>query len=94
MPRLFCSCVSQLLAKWFLLMSRFRLDVKFQPCSIFVNNNPRLRCRPKSLSDQTFQTEIISDQTFQTEINPDQTFQTQDTSDQTFQTQRVSDQTF
>ena len=55
---------------------------------------PRLRSRPKFLSDQTFQTEIISDQTFQTEIHPNQTFQTQVTSDQTFQTQKVSDQTF
>ena len=65
---------------------------------------PRLRSRPKFLSDQTFQTNIISDQTFQTniisdqtfqkEIHPDQTFQTQNTSDQTFQTQKVSDQTF
>ena len=50
---------------------------------------PRLRSRPKFLSDQTFQTEIISDQTFQTETNPDQTFQTQVTSDQTFQTKSL-----
>ena len=54
---------------------------------------PKLKSRPKFLSDHTFQTEIISDQTLETEINPDQTFQTQVTSDQTFQTQRVSDQT-
>ena len=53
-----------------------------------------MRSRPKFLSDQTLQTEIISDQTFQTEINSDQTFQTQIISDQTFHTQRVSDQTF
>ena len=55
---------------------------------------PRLRSRPKFLSDQIFQTEIISDQNFQVEINPEETFQTQVASDQTFQTQRVSDQTF
>ena len=51
------------------------------------SEQPRLRSRPKFLSDQTFQTEIISDQSFQTETNPDQTFQTQVTSDQTFQAQ-------
>ena len=38
--------------------------------------HPRLRPRPKFLSHQTFQTEIISDQTFQTEIHPDQTLPT------------------
>ena len=36
-----------------------------QPWDFF---KPRLRSRPKFLSDQTFQTEIVSDQTFQTKF--------------------------
>ena len=67
----------------------FRIWGKFT-----LSAEPRLRSRPKFLSDKTFQTEIISDQTFQAEIHPDQSFQNQNTSDQTFQTQKVSDQTF
>ena len=55
----------------------------------FYERQPRLRSRPKFLSDQTFQTKITSDQTFQSEIKSDQTFQTQVTSDQTFKTKGV-----